>query len=224
MATNYSPKIPRSDLSFYFDVANPKCYTSGSTIYDLSGNGNNGTIYGAPNFSNRLMEFDGTNDYILIPSNQNSLDFSSEQTIIMWIYHTYTSGRKNPYDQSYGGYGTWTHENGSFIRYYHGDAGSNASPYTAFGSTSYSSTPTNTWTMIGTIRDTVYRSFLKNGSITYTTSNSYGSLTTTTADIRIGRGYAGYWIGSMGPVMGFKRALNNFEISEIYNSMKGRFR
>jgi len=43
---------------------------TGTTVYDLSGNGNNGTIYGALRVNEgfvRALSFDGVDDYFLVP-------------------------------------------------------------------------------------------------------------------------------------------------------------
>ena len=51
MASRYSPKIPTDGLVLAWDAANRKSYPgSGATIYDLSGNGNNGTLVNTPTF------------------------------------------------------------------------------------------------------------------------------------------------------------------------------
>jgi len=47
MAGNIGPQIITSGLVCYIDVANPVCYTGGSTLYDLSGNGKHFTNDGA---------------------------------------------------------------------------------------------------------------------------------------------------------------------------------
>ena len=171
-------------------------------------------------FTSGYMEFDGTDDEITITSNQTSLDFSNEQTILIWMYHTYTSGRRNPYDQAYGGYGTWTHEQGNNINYYYGDAGSNTTPYVGRGSTG---TTRSVWNMMATTRDTTQSKWYNNTVLGDTYNHSYGSLTTTTANIRLGNGYAGRWIGNMGPVMLFKRALTQAEITSIFEAHRGRY-
>lgn len=45
MSYSNGPKIVTDGLILYWDVGNPKSYTSGSSIiYDLSGNNNNGTV------------------------------------------------------------------------------------------------------------------------------------------------------------------------------------
>ena len=78
------------------------------------------------------------------------------------MYHTYTSGRKNPYNQAYGGYGTWTHEQGININYYYGDAGTNSQPYTSRNS---STTSRSVWNMMCTTRDTSTVKWYKNDTL-----------------------------------------------------------
>ena len=46
MGVGYSPAIIKDGLEFCFDVQNTKSYSSGSTIFDISGNRKNGTLNG----------------------------------------------------------------------------------------------------------------------------------------------------------------------------------
>ena len=133
----------------------------------------------------------------------------------MWLSQNITSGRLNPWDQAYGGYGTWTFEgNGSgYMNNYFGDAGRNAQPYVGRGSTSL---PDNKWIMMATTRDTSTHKWYENYTNTRTYNHSFETLAETTADIRIGRGYAGYWQGKMGRVMAYDRALSQEEIQRVY--------
>ena len=87
--------------------------------YDLSGNGNNALVGGSPTTQDagtpvRNVYFDG-GDYFTVNANETSLNFKNGQTVGILMYTTYTSGRRNPWDQAYGGYGTWTHEQGDNI-------------------------------------------------------------------------------------------------------------
>jgi hypothetical protein len=68
------PDIVTDGLVLHLDAANRKSYPlSGSTIYDLSGNGNDGAFGGstaAPTFNGDnggCISFDGSNDYISVP-------------------------------------------------------------------------------------------------------------------------------------------------------------
>ena len=68
MAFFNSPNIVTTGLVLAWDAANPKSYPgSGTTIYDLSGNGNHGTLNNGVGFSTNykgILTFDGTNDYV----------------------------------------------------------------------------------------------------------------------------------------------------------------
>jgi hypothetical protein len=57
--------ITNSGLVFYLDAANSLSYPgTGTTWYDLTGNGNNGTLYNSPTYSNGEISFDGLDDYM----------------------------------------------------------------------------------------------------------------------------------------------------------------
>ena len=61
------PNIVTDGLVLALDAAPPKSYPgTGTTWYDLSGNGNNGSLVNGVSYSNSnggLLEFDGTDDY-----------------------------------------------------------------------------------------------------------------------------------------------------------------
>lgn len=86
MPTSVGPNIVEDDLLLYLDAGIADSYTSGSsTWYDLSGNGNNATLYNTPSFNpnNRLgaFEFDGTYEYL----NFNELSFTNQAfTLEFW--------------------------------------------------------------------------------------------------------------------------------------------
>jgi hypothetical protein len=81
MSVNYNPSIVTSGLVLYLDVANPRSYPgTGSTWYDLSGNGNNLTLYNSPTFSttkNGILTFNGTNQYAGISNALCSSNFKT---------------------------------------------------------------------------------------------------------------------------------------------------
>jgi hypothetical protein len=80
MAFFHSPNIVTNGLVLAWDAANPKSYPgSGTAIYDLSGNGNNGTLYNGVGFSTNykgVLTFDGTNDYIYSGINMASTNYT----------------------------------------------------------------------------------------------------------------------------------------------------
>jgi len=215
--------IPGPCPVLYLDAHFKKSYPgTGTTWYDLSGNANNAALTGGVTYDSSdggSMVFDGTSGYGTV-TNNSTLDFSSEQTILIVMKHTYTSGRKNPWDQAYGGYGTWTHENGVNINYFYGTAGVNNSPYTNLTS---ATTPTGVWNFMCTDRSVTTVKWYINGSLTRYANNPYGVLPSTAANIRIGTGYAGYWVGNMAMVMAFNKALTDSEVSKIYDTFRSRF-
>jgi hypothetical protein len=78
MATNYSPKIITDGLVLALDAANTKSYPgSGTTWFDLSGNGNNGTLTNGPTFNNAnlgSLVFDGVDDLCRTDVNVSNLN------------------------------------------------------------------------------------------------------------------------------------------------------
>ncbi len=70
MSLHHSPRIVTDGLVLYLDAANPKSYPgTGTSWYDLSGNGNNGTLVNGIGYdsNNRgSMVFDGVDDFISI--------------------------------------------------------------------------------------------------------------------------------------------------------------
>ncbi len=69
--------------------------TSGTSAYDSSSYGNDGTLTNGPlRTSGKVgngLDFDGTNDYVNIPYD-STLDGFTELTISMWIFPNYTFG------------------------------------------------------------------------------------------------------------------------------------
>jgi hypothetical protein len=90
MATQYAfGKIVTNGLVLALDVADRNSYVSGSTIWnDLSGNGQNFTLYNSPTFSSNNggeLLFSGLNDYARI-RNSTSIDLlSSNGTVEIWF-------------------------------------------------------------------------------------------------------------------------------------------
>ena len=66
------PNIIKDGLVLTLDASSQRSYPgSGTTWYDLSGNGNNGTLTNGPTFDSGnggSIVFDGTNDYVNGPT------------------------------------------------------------------------------------------------------------------------------------------------------------
>ena len=219
MATQYNPKIVTRGLVLCLDAANPKSYTGSSTAwYDISGKNNHCVWTSTPTWTNNTFSFDGAANYGTI-TNNSTFDFANNMTLMMLLYSTSSSGRRNPWDQAYGGYGTWTDEPAGSMSSYYGDAGGNTTPYDGRGVTFARST----WTLLCSTRDTSYHKWYKNATLTETFAHTYGTLTTTTNNIRIGLGYAGYWLGSMSIVLAYASTLTQEEVNQNYAALRGRY-
>jgi hypothetical protein len=192
---------------------------AGNTWYDVSGNNNNCTFYNLPTTYSGYYTFNGSSNYGTVINN-STLNFSSAQTLQIVMRHSYTSGRKNPWDQAYAGYGTWTHEQGDSISQYFGNGGANNEPYIDVSS---ATTPRNVWSVMCAVRSTSTFNWYINGVLSATTANPYGVLANTAANITIGNGYAGYWQGDMAMVTAYTRALSANEVLQNFNALRGRY-
>lgn len=85
MATLYSPKVVTDGLLLVLDAGNRKSYPgSGTTWFDISGNGYNFTLFNSPTFNNGTLVFDGINQYANIGSSGLNLAPTGTRTIEIW--------------------------------------------------------------------------------------------------------------------------------------------
>ena len=110
------PNIVRDGLVLALDAASPRSYPgSGTTWYDLSGNGNDFTIAGSPTYSNGEFTINETQNFY-----RNSIPTDSSAATFVLFYKTtdsqelWATGQTNSYylAASYGN------------NYYHSNAGS----------------------------------------------------------------------------------------------------
>jgi hypothetical protein len=86
------PFVASSGSIFLIDPGNLSSYPgSGSTIFDLSGVGNNMTLQNGPAYSTDgggSITFDGTDDYATMPVNTRTKDTGNFFTVCAWIKRT----------------------------------------------------------------------------------------------------------------------------------------
>ena len=222
--------VPTDGLMISLNPTNTNLYaTSPTTAYDISGEGNNGTLLNGVSVTSTnegSWDFDGSNDYINIPFNSGGMDFSGGQTICMWLKpHTGASNaRRNPYNQAYGGSGTITHEMSGVFSYYFGTNGGNGSPYVGRG-TSFTVNE-NELAFIVVSRDQSLGTckWYKNGVLSTTsTAGGYSSTNNGSSPITIGDGYTNNFVGDIFDVKVYNRGLTDDEVSIIYNSTKTKY-
>jgi hypothetical protein len=99
LSTSIGPKgevvkqISTDGLVFHVDAGNKNSYTSGtSTWTDLSGNGNNGTIYNSPTFSSTdgggSLSFNGSNHYMQANIGSTILDGDPNFSVEFFVKRT----------------------------------------------------------------------------------------------------------------------------------------
>lgn len=192
--------------------------SSTNSIIDLTKN-NVVTVNGLTYNADGTFEFNGSTDTgFSIPGN---IDFTDEQTIEMILYSKEAdTSRRNPYNQAYGGFGTITHEPDGRISYYFGTQGGNAGPYTSVSS----NIPCTTLTHVVVTRDITSIRHYENGVLKNTTANVYGSLPAfSTANINIGSGYAGKFLGEIPLVRLYNKALTESEVKNNFKALKDRY-
>lgn len=183
---------------------------SGSTLTDVSGNGNTGSISGASWTSSgrygSALSFDGTNDLVTI-ADASSLDLTTGMTLEAWVYPSASSSWRTVVlkeivnDLSYGLY-----LNSDDPPYPAGYIRIGSTTYGAFGSTT---APLNTWTHVGLTYDgSVLRAYM-NGVEVGSQSVS-GSIVTSAEPVRIGGGtvWGEYFNGRIDEVRIYNRALS----------------
>jgi hypothetical protein len=86
-----TPSFNSAGAVLYFDVANTSCYPgSGTTLTDLSGYGNNGTLINGPTYNSSnggSIVLDGTNDYIEVATS-TTLNVQFNHSLSIWFYQT----------------------------------------------------------------------------------------------------------------------------------------
>lgn len=213
MSNQYGPKIVTNGLILYWDVANSKSYTTGSSaIYDLSGNNNHGTVTNSyvtysSDFGG-VITFDGTaNSRVSIAG--ASFNKQSGTYTAIGASRYYISTRQRIIT--------------SFNNWLLGHSANGAESYYANGTIKLTS---------GTPNDTNWRIYAGTGDTVSDLWNFYVN-----GNFLIGNngGYAGPYgiqIGGLGSensggqfsfLQFYNRVLSATEIQQNYNALKGRF-
>ena len=210
-----------SASTYYPTTATAK--TRGSTLIDLSGNGNTGTLTNGPLYSSAnggSIVFDGSNDYATISNNitPGTGDFA----VSVWVYKTETTANRYVWDFGANG-GTLASgtSQGPGFRYYN--------PTIGTGSSLYTSGPVhniNTWynIVISRISGTTY--FYSNGSLIVSAADAgnIGSWGTALTIGNYGGGGSYCHQGNISNLLVYKnKGLTAAEIQQNFNSLRGRF-
>ena len=213
MSFFHSPNIVTNGLVLAWDAANPKSYPgSGTTIYDLSGNGNHGTLNNGVGFSTNykgILTFDGVDDYV----NCNTPNLAGSN---------YTAMGASRYVSIISGYQRIINaQNNNWLL---GHWGPGSDSYYAEGWVNYPTVTDTNWriyTGTGNIAGDSY-GFYINGSIV--TQNNAGSAGPNGIVLgRYGQGGNEQSNSNFSFLLLYNRVLTSDEITQNYNALKSRF-
>ncbi len=240
MGLDHSPNVVTDGLVFYLDAANTRSYSgSGFTVNGLVGIG--GTLVNGVGFTSSnsgSFVFDGTNDYINVPSSSLFNFGSSDFSVELVTYYNSSTSSDNTYrpafilgsGNTYFFMGKWRSGvgNGVFVDY--SVAGSR---YTITTTNSVPSPNVNN-TITSPLYDvngkhTHFVIIVSSNVMTlYINSVSYGfvnlaSRWNTDLGLRIGTEAGDYMSGLIPYIKFYNRALTAQEIVQNYNATKRRY-
>jgi hypothetical protein len=227
---SFLKKLNLSNCVLWLDASMINSYSgTGTNWADLSNSKNSGTLINGPTFNSingGSLVFDGIDDYVNIPFNASTMDFSAAQTICMWLRPAIgsNSARRNPYNQAFGGPGTLTHETAGVISYFFGTNGGNNLPWHFITSTFTVTANETAFIAFTRNQATNTSACYKNGILSNVgTAGGYAATANGTSPILIGTGYTSAFLGNIYDVKVYNRALTQREIFENYNEQRFRF-
>jgi hypothetical protein len=232
MAFSYSPRIVTDGLVFYVDAANRKSYVSGDTTWnDLSGGDSNGTLTNGPTFdsgNNGSILFDGGNDNVNLGSitSGHPLMLDDSSITICAFIKKETGGDtfqrivdKSTSSGGLNGYTMWVNSSRVGFSVDGNNWDTDSSSAVSLGEWNYVtivSGPSSTTSYVNGVE------FV--GS--YYGGTSYSTPPNATANLRIGtwnHSTGREFKGNIAIVKIYNRALTQEEITQNYNTLKGRY-
>lgn len=238
MALGHNPSIVTSGLVLCLDPANLRSYSgTGTTWYDISGNGKNGTLNNTPTYSTSnggIFTLDGVNEYIKLQSQNDAQTPLSGYgsftgagnnafSLEIWIKTSQIAGTAS-YDAPgliarddsdiysnltlYNGYVYWTHYDGAWQ--------SNLKSTTLVSD--------NAWHQIIYVNNTNSTGSIYVDGVSEVTGSSALLANNYFSPDNIGWGYSGkYFLGSIGSVKFYDKSLTAVEVLQNFNALRGRF-
>jgi hypothetical protein len=232
------PNIIEDGLVLYLDAGNRKSYPgSGTTWFDKSGRGNNGTLINGPTFNTGSLGsvvFDGVNDYVEIPGTQFQNLLSTDCTISLFLGFENKSGLTFPtiigsmnFGGSWRGWRIVAYNVSNILWFVNASGVDGASQddlefnYTLPNNINTLTHLTATWIASTREKKTYVNGVLTNSSI------STRAFSANSTNMQIGRASEGfgnnYLRGKIPSVQIYNRALTPAEVLQNYNATKGRF-
>lgn len=202
----YTGGIVRNGLVLDLDAAKRDSYPKTGNVWtDISGNGNTGTLTNSPTYNSGNggnIQFDGTNQYVLMNNKPTPTQFS----ILAWInIGSINSGYRTIYADNVKGF--WL--NNRIISY-----------YPVFNG--ISTLNTNQWYYITvTYNGTSVISYI-NGVLDKSANATTGLPSTVSTGIG-GHDNIEFFNGNISNIQIYNRALSSTEVQQNYNALKGRY-
>jgi hypothetical protein len=227
MSVNYNPATPTDGLVLCLDTANRRSYPgSGTTWFDLSGKGNNGTLTNGPTLNTGFgggISFDGTDDRA---TSTMFLQSSFPYSISAFFRTTKTSGIQRI---------TTLHKANTNLGFFSlriSDGGAiSANAYADTGNESFavgSIISTNIWYhAVAVFASATDRKIYLNGKLEATDTTSIAIPATIDyagfGSINWSTGHIQYFQGQLDDIRIYSRALSPSEIYQLFSSKRGRF-
>jgi hypothetical protein len=242
--TNYQSNLPiilnenivTNGLVSYLDAGFRTSYpTTGTTWYDVSGFGLNGTLTNGPTYSSLdggSIVFDGTNDYVNNVGATTSFSFIQNTgifTISAWVKLNDLSTARyfmGNNDGNTTSRGFWLGYSGTTGTVFLGITRALSNQYTLDLRKPNFFTDNN-WVLVTCVGNRTNCQLYKNG-IPFDTPVNFGTFATgnSTRALNIGRINslgAGYWSGNVALTQIYNRALSSTEVLQNFNAQKSRF-
>jgi len=245
MGINYSPKIVTDGLVLALDASNPKSYPgSGTTWFDLSGNGNNGTLTNGVGYDSAnvgSLSFDGANDYVILQGNPN-VD-GVENLTICTIFNKNSSGsilsKRAGCPDGAGSPGnnrsiqlTANTDNGLTFTYPLGTGGSGPAGRNGTNVTVNNILSSNEWVFASVTFDSSNIILYTNGIEVYRETPTVSTVLKSAQSLRIGSSWSyctgvnapeALFTGKISYIITYEKTLTAQEIQQNFNATRGRY-
>lgn len=234
MSFKRGPKIVRENLQILLDANSDRSWPgSGTTWYDISGNGNNFTFDGTPYFvSGFPTTYWGTSGRVATGPASNSVGIDNTSGYsIMWCFKTPT-GSSNGAFKFFRSSGSGTAARGIFVHpgwtndtiYFDQGGCCNADTRTQY--TNSNIVGGSDWSFAAVTCNTnrTSRSIYYNGSVGTTNTTTAVEINLGSGGIQLNPSDEGYnWAGYLVNFMVYNRELSTDELDQNYNAFKHRF-
>lgn len=228
MGFHRGPKINTDGLVLAYDAGSYRSYpNSGTSLYDLSGNGNTGTLTNGPVYNSSNggnITFDGSNDFISIP---DIVLYNYKASTLEAFIYIQTMAHVDNSHSIFGGVAAGSNHGYHEIR--NSGNGWKMCMWTSANGWRYANTSLSqqtwyhvTWVWVG-LTLTWYLNGVNDGSYTFSTMSPYGLGINAIGAFRSGGTGERYINGKIPLARIYNRQLSAEEVLRNYNSHKNRF-